>query len=226
VVTASFYNFAPSFVGRAVPGVWELISPDDALRVRREVAIASLRELLAGRDAEVKAAANLMERALDGLDYPGRVLSAANGALDAVDDDDLGRLWQATTTLREHRGDGHFAAMVAAGMDGCEVLALRCGLDMDRATMQPIRGWTDEQWDAARERLADRGLLGADGKLTEAGRELHAAVEEATDQSAERPWVLLGEDGLAELVEVLMPLAVACAQVVPYPSPIGVPRPA
>jgi hypothetical protein len=226
VVTASFYNFAPSFVGRAVPGVWELISPDDALRVRREGAVASLRELLAGRDAEVKAAANLLERALDGLDYPGRVLSAANGALDAVDDDDLGRLWQATTTLREHRGDGHFAAMVAAGMDGCEVLALRCGLDMDRATMQPIRGWTDEQWDAARERLADRGLLGADGTLTEAGRELHAAVEEATDQSAERPWVLLGEDGLAELIEVLIPLAVACAQVVPYPSPIGVPRPA
>ena len=231
VVTASFYNFAPSFVGRAVPGVWELISPDDALRVRREGAVASLRELLAGRDAEVKAAANLLERALDGLDYPGRVLSAANGALDAVDavDDedggDLGRLWQATTTLREHRGDGHFAAVVAAGMDGCEVLALRCGLDMDRATMQPIRGWTDEQWDAARERLADRGLLGADGTLTEAGRELHAAVEEATDQSAERPWVLLGEDGLAELVEGLVPLAVACAQVVPYPSPIGVPRP-
>ena len=228
VVTASFYNFAPSFVGRAVPGVWELISPDDALRVRREGAVASLRELLAGRDAEVKAAANLLERALDGLDYPGRVLSAANGALDAVDDEDdgdLGRLWQATTTLREHRGDGHFAAMVAAGRDGCEVLALRGGLDMDRATMQPIRGWTDEQWDAARERLADRGLLGADGTLTEAGRELHAAVEEATDQSAERPWVLLGEDGLAELVEVLVPVAVACAQVVPCPSPIGVPRP-
>src|SRR6201996_8113744 len=233
-VTASFYNFAPSFVGRAVPGVWELISPGDALRLRRGGAVAALRELLAGRDAEVKAAAGLLDRAPDGLDYPGRVLSAANGAVasgaldnDALDGavDDLGRLWQATTTLREHRGDGHFAAVVAAGMDGCEVLALRCGLDMDRATMQPIRGWTDEQWDAARERLADRGLLGAGGTLTEAGREVHAAVEEATDQSAERPWVLLGEDGLAELVEVLVPLAVACAQVVPYPSPIGVPRP-
>jgi hypothetical protein len=225
VVTASFYNFAPSFVGRAVPGVWELISPDDALRVRREGAVASLRELLAGQDAEVKTAASLLDRALDGLDYPGRVLSAANGALDAPGDD-LGRLWQATTTLREHRGDGHFAAAVAAGLDGCEVLALRCGLDMDRATMQPIRGWTDEQWDAAQERLTDRGLLGADGTITDAGRELHAAVEEATDQSAERPWVLLGEAGVTELIEVLLPLSVQCAQVVPYPSPIGVPRPA
>src|ERR1700761_7637620 len=83
VVTASFYNFAPSFVGRAVPGVWELISPGDALRVRRDGAVAALRELLAGRDAEVKAAAGLLDRALDGLDYPGRVLGAANGALGA-----------------------------------------------------------------------------------------------------------------------------------------------
>src|SRR6201996_7527388 len=93
VVTASFYNFAPSFVGRAVPGVWELIPADHALRVRREGAVAALRELLAGRDAEVKAAAGLLDRALDGLDYPGRVLGAANGALDndALDgaDDDL-----------------------------------------------------------------------------------------------------------------------------------------
>jgi len=64
VVTASFYNFAPSFVGRAVPGVWELISPDEALRVRSAGAVAALRELLAGRDAEVKAAAGLLDRAL------------------------------------------------------------------------------------------------------------------------------------------------------------------
>jgi hypothetical protein len=224
VVTASFYNFAPAFVARALPSVWELISPADALRVRREGAVAALGALLAGREAEVKTAAGLLEQALDGLDYPGRPLAAANGALPGSDDD-LGRLWQAATTLREHRGDGHFAAVLAADLDGAEVLVLRCGLDMSRETMQPIRGWTDEQWDAAADRLADRGLLGAAGTLTEAGRELHAAVEEATDQSAERPWVLLGEDGLAELVEVLMPLAVACAQLVPYPSPIGVPRP-
>ena len=101
--------------------------------------MAALGGLLAGRETEVKAAAGLLERALDELDYPGRVLGAANAGLPAADDD-LGRLWQATTTLREHRGDGHFAAVLAAGLDGCEVLVLRCGLDMDRGIMQPIRG--------------------------------------------------------------------------------------
>ena len=29
-------------------------------------------------------------------------------------------LWQAATILREHRGDGHVAALVVAGLDGCE----------------------------------------------------------------------------------------------------------
>jgi hypothetical protein len=225
VVTASFYNFAPAFVARAVPGVWELIGPGDALRVRREGAVASLRTLLAGQDAEVKAAAGLLERALDGLDDAGRVLAAANAAQPPAEDD-LGRLWQATTTLREHRGDGHFAALVAAQVDGGEVLALRCGRDMDRGIMQPVRGWTDEQWEASRERLAVRGLLDRDGAITDAGRDLLTGVEAATDRAAERPWVRLGEADRAELTEVLTPLAVACTQVVPYPSPIGVPRPA
>src|SRR5260370_36259174 len=34
VVAASFFNFAPAFVARAIPGVWRLITPDEALRTR------------------------------------------------------------------------------------------------------------------------------------------------------------------------------------------------
>jgi hypothetical protein len=135
-------------------------------------------------------------------------------------------LWQAASTLREHRGDGHFAAVLAADLDGAEVLVLRCGLDMTRETMQPIRGWTDEQWEAAADRLAGRGLLDAGGVITAAGRDLKATVEETTDRAARRPWANLGEAGVAELAAALTPLAVACAAVVPYPSPIGVPEPA
>jgi hypothetical protein len=224
VVTASFYNFAPGFVARALPSVWELISPEDALRVRREGAVAALGGLLAGREDQVKTAAGLLEQALDGLDYPGRMLAAANAA-GPSGEDDLGRLWQAATTLREHRGDGHFAAALAADLDGAEVLVLRCGLDMSREIMQPVRGWSDEEWDSARERLGGRGLLDGDGAITGAGRELRAAVEEATDRAAERPWQRLGAAGVEELSAALLPLAVACAAVVPYPSPIGVPEP-
>ncbi|MGH3119660.1 MAG: SCO6745 family protein, partial [Streptosporangiaceae bacterium] len=137
----------------------------------------------------------------------------------------LGRMWQAATVLREHRGDGHWAALAAADIDGCEAVVLRCGLDLRREDLQPIRGWTDEEWDAARGRLAGRGLMGPDGTLTSAGRELHAAVEAATDRAASRPWARLGPEATAEIAAVLTPLARACAAALPYPSPIGVPAP-
>ena len=40
LVTASFYNFAPAMVARALPGVWDLITPEDALAVRSAGAVA------------------------------------------------------------------------------------------------------------------------------------------------------------------------------------------
>jgi len=238
VVAASFFNFAPAFVARAIPGVWELITPEEALRVRLAGAAEGLGRLLAGREAEAAAAGDLLWRAIGELDFSGRVLAAANAALPVLPGQDvaassassaaagLGRLWQAATLLREHRGDGHFAALAAADIDGCEAVVLRCCLDLRREDMQPVRGWTDEAWDGALSRLAARGWVGADGTLTSAGRQAHAAVEDATDRAASRPWARLGPEATAEIAAALTPLARACAAALPYPSPIGVPAPA
>jgi hypothetical protein len=232
VVTASFFNFAPAFVARAIPAVWELITPEEALRARLAGAEAALRVLLAGREDEAAAAADMLWRAIGELDFSGRVLAAANAALPVPDAESrdgaspgLARLWQAATLLREHRGDGHFAALAAADIDGCQAVALRSCLDLRREDLQPVRGWTDEQWDGALAGLADRGWVGADGQLTSAGRTAHDAVEDATDRAASRPWARLGADATAELAAVLTPLAKACAAVFPYPSPSGVPAP-
>lgn len=224
VVGASFFSFSPAMVARAVPAVWELISPAEALRARLAGAVSALRPLLAGLESEVTVAADLLVRAASQAGCSGRVLAAANAALPPPEDT-TGRLWQAATVLREHRGDGHFAAMATADIDGCEVLVLRCGLDMRREDLQPIRGWTDEQWDGAAARLAARGWIGPDGTLTPAGRDIHATLEIATDQAAARPWTRLGPAAVARLAEALTPVAQACARVVPYPSPIGVPAP-
>jgi len=147
------------------------------------------------------------------------------GSPGSPDSSGLGRLWQAATLLREHRGDGHFAALAAADIDGCEAVVLRCGLDLRRKDMQPVRGWTDEAWDGALSRLAARGWIGADGTLTSAGLQAHAAVEDATDRAASRPWARLGPKATAEIAAALSPLARACAAVLPYPSPIGLPAP-
>jgi hypothetical protein len=222
VVTATFFNFAPSFVARAIPGVWDLIAPADAIAVREAGATAALRRLLDGREAEAAKAADLLWRAVQDLDFAGRALAAANAEL-PVSGDPLTRLWQATTLLREHRGDGHWAALAAADIDGCEAIVLRTAKDTDisRDIMQPVRGWTDEQWDAAAGRLTERGLIGEDGVMTAAGRAAHDAVEAATDQAAARPWNRTGSAGLAEVTDVLLPLAQACAAALPAVIPVG-----
>lgn len=219
-VTAAFFGFAPGTVARALPSVWDITPPARALEIRRAGARAALERLLAGREKEAARAGELLAGVAEGLDHGGRVLSAAHAA-QPWPDDPLERLWHAATLLREHRGDGHVAALVAAGLDGCEALVLRSGIDVPRSELQPYRGWTDEEWEAAGARLAGRGLLGVDGVATREGRALLASVEEATDLAAGRVW-----DGpeVGELQALLPPLAAACASALRFPNPIGLPR--
>ena len=76
----------------------------------------------------------------------------------------LALLWQAATLLREHRGDGHLAALTAAGLTGIEALithtATGAGFVPEFAMVS--RGWTRDDWDAGVAGLAQRGLLAAD----------------------------------------------------------------
>ncbi len=237
-VTASFFNFAPAMVARALPGVWKLITPEDALAVRSAGAVAALRRLLGGTEAGITAAADLLLRAADGLDCAGRVLAAANAALPPPGEP-AARLWHAATLLREHRGDGHFAALVAADIDGCEALVLRTGSmkgvwsgtgrwgggGPTREQLQPLRGWTDDEWDQAAARLTHRGWLAPGGTLTPEGAATRQAVEDATDRAAARPWARLCTAATDELAGLLSPIARACAAELPFPNPVGVPEP-
>jgi hypothetical protein len=245
VVVATFFSFEPSFVARSVPAVWELVSPEQALAARQAGAVAALRDRLgmepapasgpdggapggAAPSAELSRAADLLLAAAGDLDGAGRPLGGPNAAL-PVPAEPLARLWHAATVLREHRGDGHIGALVAADIGGCEALVLRCAVDpagTDRPRLQAARGWADGDWDAAAGRLAGRGWLDSAGVATAAGRAAHQSVEAATDVAAARPWARLGPDRTAELAGLLAPVARACAADLPYPNPVGVPRPA
>jgi hypothetical protein len=242
-VVAAFFVFAPAMVSRALPSVWDLATPADVLAARQAGATAGLRELLglpagAPAPADLAAAADELAAAAADLEAGGRALAAANLAL-PVPDEPVARLWHAATILREHRGDGHIAALVAADLTGAEALMLRVGVDAatagnhshvtaawPRAQMQPARGWTDEELDHAVTRLADRGLVDASGVATPAGVALHRDIESATDRAGARPWAALGADRTAELTRLLQPVASASAALLPSPNPVGVPVPA
>jgi hypothetical protein len=224
-VVAAFFSFAPGMVHRALPDVWERATPGRALAARTEGAVAALGRLFAGQPAErIAEAAELLGTAATGLDHAGRVLAAANAALPPADQP-LARLWQAATLLREHRGDGHVAALLAAGVTGSQALAWRAGQDLPRHVLQPARGWTDDEWAAAAASLVTRGWLDAEGAATPAGVAAYQEVEAITDRLAAAPWAVLGDGGTARLADLLVPLSAACRAELPATNPIGLPAP-
>jgi hypothetical protein len=224
-VVATFFSFAPQMVERAIPEVWSLAGPERALEARMRGAVASLHPLAGAVSRyELNESAVLMEAAVDRLELAGRVLGAANAALPRPETP-LERLWLAATVLREHRGDGHVAALVTAGLGGCEALALRSGQDLPRDLLQSARGWSDAQWEAAQARLVARGWLDAEGRATEKGINVYEKVEAETDALAAVPWTALGPVVTARLTALLTPLSAACRAELPSPNPIGLPVP-
>lgn len=222
-VTAAFFSFAPGMVSRALPDVWQRATPDDALRARLDGVTTTLAGLTADRPADdIAEAADLLAAAAARVGTAGRVLGAANAAL-PVPVAPLERLWQAASTLREHRGDGHVAALVAADLGPCEVLVWRGALDLRRDQLQPARGWSDDDWEAGRLRLVRRGWLDPAGRPTEAGVAGHRWIEETTDRAAAGPWDGVDTDRLRAL---LTPIARACRATLPDVNAIGLPEPA
>ncbi|MEV5262158.1 hypothetical protein AB0L02_29455 [Streptomyces anulatus] len=201
----TFHSFAPAMVERHVPGIWATAAPDAVLAARLRAVDRSYRALFGERveGPEFAEAAALARRAAEAV-TPGAIggLGPANSGLPWPDVPHL-VLWQAATVLREHRGDGHIAALAGAGLDPVESLVSFAAVGAAPAEVFASRGWSAGEWGAARRRLQDRGLLAADGTATDAGRELRAKVELRTDEEAAAPWRALGEPGRERLAELL-----------------------
>jgi len=226
VVHAVFYNFAFSHVSRALPDAWGFAPPEAAHEARRSGAVAALRRQLGAlADAEdVARAASLASRAALGAPVEGRPLYAALRAL-PVAEDPLTLLWDAATLLREHRGDGHVAALLTAGIGGREshvFHALATGLSPSvYATSRNIH---ETEWSALVAGLRSRGLVTSDGgSLTDAGRETKAGIESTTDALAATAYAALDSAEVEELITLLRPLtkAVVASGEIPGQSPMG-----
>ena len=113
-------------------------------------------------------------------------------------------MWHALSLLREHRGDGHIAALVAAELSGLEALVSHTATGQGFVTgfAQASRGWSPAEWGDAVEALTTRSLLSAEGTLTGAGEALRAQVEDETDRLAAAPWQHLGEERAEEVIRI------------------------
>ncbi|MCK8434116.1 hypothetical protein G3I77_14085 [Streptomyces sp. D2-8] len=224
-VASAFYSFSPRMVAEYVEPAWRIASPIAVIEARTRAVDRAYRSLFGDRVSgpELAEAAALARRAAEAADTAARPLAAANAGLDWPQAPHL-QLWHAATILREHRGDGHLAALLMAELDPVEALVSFAAIGAASVERFESRGWSPEQWTAARARLAARGLVDADGTATEAGRALRHRVERHTDQLAARPWESLGPVGADRLAELLGDfwVAVLASGLLPSETTLGI----
>src|SRR6185437_552161 len=171
VVDALFYNFAPGEMARHIPKVWRTTTPGAAIAARQAGCVKALRRILAehvGTPSFARTTA-LLVKAATSAPHVGRPMYAALRAI-PVPDDVVGRLFHAAALLREHRGDGHIAALMVEGVDGLEAHALfALDMGMPAENFGRIHHLPAPQLAAVVGGLRDRHLIGDDGWLSEQG---------------------------------------------------------
>ncbi|WP_030470518.1 SCO6745 family protein [Lentzea aerocolonigenes] len=210
VVHAAFYNFADGEAARHIPSAWETIPPEASVAARERGSAASLRRILgdlAGTPGLVRAA-DLTTKAATSAPMEGRVMYAGMRTVE-VPSDPVARLWHSATMLREHRGDGHIAALVGARVGGTEahvLSAIAMGIHPPESFGR-IHHLPKKRLAEVMEGLRKRGVVDADGRFTDAGRELQQRIEALTDELAEAPYEALTPAELDELVAELEPIS-------------------
>ncbi len=212
VVHAIFYNFAEGEAARHLPRVWESTTPEAALAAREQGSVAALQRILGdlADSPGLVRAAELAAAAASGAPTEGRVLYAALRAL-PVPAEPVARLWHAATLLREHRGDGHVAALVSEGVGGTEAHVLHALAEgiYPAETFGRIHHLPAARLAEVMAGLRARGLVDAVGRLTDEGRETKARIETLTDVLATPTYDSLGPGDLDRLVAELQPLTAA-----------------
>jgi hypothetical protein len=229
-VIATFYNFHPDMVRWAMSETWSRADPAAVTAERVRLADRTLRAWL-GDEAivspDVVEAAGVARRAAEAASPLGRPLFAGYTALEWPVEPHL-VLWHAATLLREHRGDGHVSALVGEQVGGCEANVLTAASGASTSELQRAsRQWPDDEWDAAVDRLRERGWVDGDTALTPAGASAKRRIEDRTDELATPPLAALDNNEQDRLVALLDQLsrAIVDAGGVTFPNPIGLPDP-
>jgi len=213
VVDAAFYSFAEGEVARHIPSAWETIPPEASIAARLRGSTDSLRRILGDEMAGspgLARAADLTTEAAVSAPANGRVMYAGMRTLE-IPSDPVARLWHSATMLREHRCDGHIAALVGARIGGTEAHVLSA-LDMDiypAESFGRIHHLPKKRLAEVMDGLRERGLVDADGRFTDAGRETKQRIEALTDELAASPYDALSPAELDELIAALEPITAA-----------------
>jgi len=210
VVHATSYSFADGRPRGTSRARGRRSPPEASVAARERGSAASVRRILGDELADspgLVRAADLTTKAATSAPTEGRVMYAGMRTL-PVPSDPVARLWHSATMLREHRGDGHVAALVGARIGGTEahvLSALEQGIHPPESFGR-IHHLPKKRLAAVMDGLRERGLVDTDGQFTDAGRETKQRIEALTDELAAPPYEALSPAELAELVAELEPI--------------------
>ena len=134
----------------------------------------------------------------------GRPLFAGLASLPFPPEDHL-MVWHAARLLREHRGDGHVAALVVEGLGRVDALVVHAAMAPGFGEgLRRSRRWTVEQWNASMASLRLRGWITSDEvpTFTPDGRSRREWIEDRTDQLAALAFEPIGNAGVERLIEL------------------------
>ncbi|WP_370324751.1 hypothetical protein [Euzebya sp.] len=210
VANAVSFNFNPALFDHALPAAWDIASPAEVLATRARIVETIFTDVGAPTDRLAEATA-IAVTAAEATPLPGRPLAAANRRVPPPGTP-WAALWQALAVVREHRGDGHVALLVAEDLAPVDALVLYSAWqsNVSRRFLQRSRLWDDEAWAAGEARLRSRGLLDDDG-LTADGEVFRGHLEQRTDELAAAPWVAIGADASLLLFDLMVPVVRAMA---------------
>jgi hypothetical protein len=209
VVHALFYNFGPGEVARHIPKVWSTTTPEAAIAARQQGCVNALRRILGDLvdTPDFARAVELLTRAATSAPLEGRPMYAALLAL-PLPEEPVARLFHAASLLREHRGDGHIAALMAEGIGGLEAhVLLALDLGIPGPTFGRIHHLPSALLTDLIDTMKERGLVRDESTFTPAGREVKNRVETLTDELAVAPYEVLDTAELDELIAALEPLS-------------------
>jgi hypothetical protein len=127
-----------------------------------------------------------------------------------VPEEPVARLWHAATLLREHRGDGHNAALVTEGIRGTEAHVLHALSEgIPAARFGRVHHLPPARLAAVVDRMRARGLIDASGWLSDTGRETKERIESLTDDLAAAAYASLQPSELDQLIADLEPISAA-----------------
>lgn len=225
-VEATFPSFAPHRIRRAIPEAWNRATPPAILAARDAGVARALDEAWADIDADAVADVAARCRTFaEAMDVAGArsslPLFAGNAAREWPQDPVLA-IFHASTLAREYRGDLHMALLRANGIDGVEGNVLAGATPAyDVEWIRESRGWPDDDWQAALDRLVARDLVSPSGEFTAHGREWRSDIERRTDELASAPVQAFGGAAAIALTEDLAPFMAATVARLPPSAPMA-----